>query len=140
MLAIYFACCCKLLYFCLKVGSIPSIQNLPITSAPEINRKYPSEDIVCPKHLQFATDLARYNSFRSARPEFLPKGQPIHVLVEAGFFYVGESKIFFFKYSSPLPVNSNPSPNFVFFSLFVPYLINPTEYLYIGDSSGFDSI
>ena len=50
----------------------------------------------------------------------------------------------FVCHSSPLPVNSNPSPNFVFFSLFVPYLIylipNPTKFLYIGEPSGFDSI
>ena len=35
----------------------------------------------------------------------------------------------------------NPSPNFVFFSLFVPYRItNPNKCLFIGEPSGFDSI
>ena len=35
----------------------------------------------------------------------------------------------------------NPSPNFVFFSLFVPYLItNPNKFLFIGEPSDFDSI
>ena len=35
----------------------------------------------------------------------------------------------------------NPSPNFVFFSVFVPYLItNPNKDLLIGEPSGFNSI
>ena len=35
----------------------------------------------------------------------------------------------------------NPSPNFVLFTLFVPYLItNPNKFLFIGEPSGFDSI
>ena len=51
--------------------------------------------------------------------------------------YIGSSS--FVCHSSPLPVI--PSPNFVFFPLFVPYLIpNPTKFLFIGEPSGFDSI
>ena len=35
----------------------------------------------------------------------------------------------------------NPSPNFVFFSLFVPYrLTNPNKFIFIGEPSDFDSI
>ena len=47
----------------------------------------------------------------------------------------------FVCHGSPLSSHLNPSPNFVFCSLFVPYRItNHNKLLFIGESSHFDSI
>ena len=57
--------------------------------------------------------------------------------------YSSKNMVFFFFFRMPwlsFASHLNPSPNFVFFTLFVPYLIkNPNKFLFIGESSGFDS-
>ena len=66
-----------------------------------------------------------------------PKGLRVQTISESYFFFFRMPYGHWLSFASHL----NPSPNFVFFSSFVPYRItNPNKFLFIGEPSDFDNI
>ena len=65
------------------------------------------------------------------------RDEPDSQVVKQRFFFFFFFRMPWLSFASHL----NPSPYFVFFSLFVPYRItNPNKFLFIGEPSDFDSI